>query len=202
MSSQDHVWIDVTELPSGFKPYPQGTTIRIRPYTYRETKVLSDESLSTDKRDQLITRGIESSIPVTDLSYLDFVYLSATRVLLSSEDPKFKYKDEVYSISDIIFSEIKATTLPATHEGLSLTLPTVKKSVENNFPALDEEERTIFMFVDASSEQVEEILNTWTYDKIRSLLDYIHENLVYGYSVTYKGKEEKIDLSVLTPFLK
>lgn len=200
MSSLDHVWIDVTELPSGFKPYPQGTTVRIRPYTYRETKVLSDESLSNSKRDLLISKGIESSVPVSSLSYLDFVYLSATRVLLSSEDPKFKYKDELFSISDVIFSEIKATTLPATHEGLSLTLPTVEKSLKNDFPALDDEERTIFMFVDASTEEVEEILNSWTYDKIRSLIEFIHTNLVYGYSVNYKGTEEKIDLSVLTPF--
>lgn len=76
-----HTLEDEDELPSRFLSYPKNSQIKYRPYTFGETKRISQSKLSYKDTVELILSGVESSFPKKDITLCDFLYLSLLRNL-------------------------------------------------------------------------------------------------------------------------
>jgi hypothetical protein len=90
MSEQQHVlpFYDIESIPSGFMGYPKGTKISVRPFSFGEQ--LNLQKVGTQGRDlfKSILDGVKCSIPKTDLTPQDVMYLGVYRKLISTKHDK------------------------------------------------------------------------------------------------------------------
>lgn len=74
--------IEVLQLPSKFLPYPDGTKVFYKPYTFGELEKISGSNLSFSEMSKIIMSGIEThGITKMDLDYQDYLYLAVLRKL-------------------------------------------------------------------------------------------------------------------------
>lgn len=74
--------IQVTDLPSKFLPYPDGTKVFYKPYTFGELEKISGSNLSFADLSKIIMAGIETvGITKGDLDYQDYLYIAVLRKL-------------------------------------------------------------------------------------------------------------------------
>jgi len=71
--------ITVQELPSLFKPYPQGCEIAYVTYNYRDLKTISTSKNSPLENRRIQLEGIYTSFDKNLLTYMDFLYISLLR---------------------------------------------------------------------------------------------------------------------------
>lgn len=84
--------IQITQLPSQFKPYPEGAKIYYDTYTYQEIKDLSNKSLDLSYKNKLMLSGIHCTFPSENLTYDDFIHISFLRKLSSLNSSSFSFK--------------------------------------------------------------------------------------------------------------
>lgn len=114
---------EIKELPSLFKPYPDGVRIIVNTYSYREIKIFSDSRIPTDKLYEIMLRGIhvEGMDPLL-LTYFDFVYIGVLRRLSSMGAQRFMApyycpqcnRDGVhyFDLTEVGFKSIDAPDIP------------------------------------------------------------------------------------------
>lgn len=80
--------IDVTELPSNFKGYPEGTKISYEPLTLGELEALnSSDGIDVQRGVAMLLKSIHcNTLPVHDLYYWDVMYIGIKRKLLAFGD--------------------------------------------------------------------------------------------------------------------
>lgn len=84
--------VQVKQLPSQFKPYPEDAKIYYDTYTYQEIKDLSNPNLDLVYKNNLMLSGIHCSFPAEDLSYDDYIHISFLRKLSSLNASSFSFK--------------------------------------------------------------------------------------------------------------
>ncbi|WYW02718.1 hypothetical protein Peetri_00130 [Pseudomonas phage vB_PpuM-Peetri] len=76
----DVPWFLMKELPSQFRPYPAGTTVSYRPYTFAEIETVSEGRFNEIERFMHILEGITATgIDVLDLTMGDFICIAMYR---------------------------------------------------------------------------------------------------------------------------
>ena len=120
------VKMKVNGLPSRGIPYPNGASIKHRPFTFGEIKKISQSKLDTKEKFEFILSGIDCSFDKLDLTLPDFMYigllrkistLGTTEGILVVKCPKCnKEHNERLEIgsakSKIDFHDMKAPALP------------------------------------------------------------------------------------------
>lgn len=82
--------VEPSDMPSKFLPYPKGTTIFYRPYTFDEIEVFNDSMMSETERMAFINEGIIcKGIDHMQLTLSDWLYLGMLRKLSVFESSKF-----------------------------------------------------------------------------------------------------------------
>lgn len=89
-----HIWFDVNELPSGKIPYPEGSRIRVRSFTYGEIRVFSQSELDFRGMAEFVLEGVETTFDKWDLTLVDYSFLTLTRKGLAFPDRDY-YSDSV-----------------------------------------------------------------------------------------------------------
>lgn len=134
-------FVEVVELPSLFKPYPSGTRISFKPYSFGEIEDWSTASRgSFRKKIEMGLAGIETvGIDKMDLDYQDYLYIMVLRKLSTFSSTTFiirytcpkcgEYVELHPNISDIEFEDIESIVdLPldiTLSDGTELTLNTL-----------------------------------------------------------------------------
>ena len=119
--------IEVENLPSKWLPYPEGSTIRFRPYKLGETlQIVQSKGKGEALLSELVLRGVETSFGKGDLTLCDFMWLALLRKLSSFGDEQFtiefKCSNEKcgakntfnFSIEQIEFNDLEIPKLPIT----------------------------------------------------------------------------------------
>lgn len=135
--------LQVTELPSKFLPYPKGTKIYYRPYSWSEIEYLNVSKVDDITIYQNILQGIRTTnIEPTDLTMWDFYYVALLRKISSLGTPQFSIvysshgstHTKVASIEDIDFEDLSVPALPVNAKlntgTYSFTPLTVGKYIE------------------------------------------------------------------------
>ena len=74
--------IEVTELPSGFKDYPEGTQIFYTPIQLKELEALNSGTLDYKRGMEFLLQNIHcNKLEAQDLAYFDIVYIGVLRKL-------------------------------------------------------------------------------------------------------------------------
>ena len=117
------VTIAVRDLPSKMLPYPTGSSIKFKPYTYGDLQFFSSSDLTEEDRikfilDGIITEGFDKS----NLAFQDFLFIAVLRKLTAWDDSKFTYNficDEcgesnktTSKLSEIEFKDLELPSLP------------------------------------------------------------------------------------------
>ena len=125
--------IEVKELPSEFKPYPKGVSIRYRTYTYDEVDEFNGmnsqdggNEQSTIERLNFLIKGVEADgMDRNDLTYRDILYIGLLRKLSTFGTQEFsvhiRHEDGSrhtlrFSLEDLYFEELKVPDLPVVVE--------------------------------------------------------------------------------------
>ncbi len=115
--------IKMTELPSGFKGYPDGTIISYRPITLGELEALNSGELDVPRAIALLLKSIHcNTLNAADLYYWDVMFIGIKRKLLAFGDSKgtlYEYcpmcgniVSKQFEYADLAFKEIQAPNLP------------------------------------------------------------------------------------------
>lgn len=121
-------FLEVKDLPSKFMPYPKGTRVLTRPYTYGEVININESHLTLVDQIQRVAKGIQvfGIDNALELTMFDFLYLGLKRKLdtLGATDfmavfmcrnPQCGHADHVQlTTADLNFDYIKAKDLPIT----------------------------------------------------------------------------------------
>ena len=117
--------IKVTELPSGFKGYPEGTTISYDPITLGELEALNNgESIDVERGIAMLLKAIHcTTLPSENLYYWDVIYIGIKRKLTAFGDtrgvayaicPKCgNIVEREFDYTELEFKELQAPDLPA-----------------------------------------------------------------------------------------
>lgn len=119
--------VKITELPSGFKGYPKGTTISYKPITIEELESLNSTDPDLTRNFALILNSIKcNTLKPEDLYYWDVIYIGVQRLLTAlggttGEFPalcpkcgKIVYKKASYTELD--FKPLEVPALPMKME--------------------------------------------------------------------------------------
>lgn len=119
--------VKVTQIPSGFKGYPKGTTISYKPITIDELESLNSTEPDLTRNFALILNSIKcNTLKSEDLYYWDVIYIGVQRLLTAlggttGEFPaicpkcgKIVYKRASYT--DLDFKELNVPALPMKME--------------------------------------------------------------------------------------
>lgn len=88
-------YIIVEELPSKFLPYPQGSKISYKTFSYGELEQWANTSLGEEDKIKLALSGIKTEgFEVQDLDLQDFYYIMMLRKLSTFNSPRFKLNFE------------------------------------------------------------------------------------------------------------
>lgn len=88
-------YIIVEELPSKFLPYPKGSKISYKTFSYGELEQWANTSLGDEDKIKLALAGIKTEgFEVQDLDLQDFYYIMMLRKLSTFNSPKFKLNFE------------------------------------------------------------------------------------------------------------
>lgn len=90
ISSIPRIDVNVEKLPSRGIPYPKGTQISYRTYTFGEIRRASTSSVSTHGALKLALSGINCSIGNKNLTLMDALYIGILRKLSSLNSLKFE----------------------------------------------------------------------------------------------------------------
>lgn len=116
--------IQVTELPSGFKGYPEGTKIAFKPITLEELEALnSDKEPDPARAVAMLLNSIHcTTLPSEDLYYWDVMYIGIQRKLLAFGDTKGTIYNrcpkcgnivsKTFNYTELEFKEVNAPALP------------------------------------------------------------------------------------------
>ena len=116
--------IQVIDLPSKFLPYPEGSKIFYKPYSFNELEMWSNSNtMSKAERFSLGLAGITTvGFDKCDLDFNDYVYIQVLRKLSTFNDTLFNlpYKCpsceldvvETKNLAELEFSDIKVPKLP------------------------------------------------------------------------------------------
>jgi hypothetical protein len=115
--------IQVTDLPSKFKPYPEGSKITYSPFTFGEMIKSNNSNLSQKEMDDLIMRGIKTEgFKKEDLIWVDFRFIAILRKISTSSSSMFNIKytcsecdtfnDQNLPLTSINFADLEVTALP------------------------------------------------------------------------------------------
>lgn len=120
----DETKVELSDLPSLGKPYPESTEIWIKQFTFNELESFNNSHSVVDML-RIATQGItirSSQLTVFDLTAEDILYLSVLRNLAIDKNMEFSIEltcpicgqRETFKkkISDIAFDEIEAPKLP------------------------------------------------------------------------------------------
>ena len=124
VSSSSLPMIQVSSLPSKNIPYPKGSQIYYRPYTYGEMDTFNDSKLGVAEKLRFIAEGMKTKgIDLNDITLNDFLYLGLLRKISSLGTTRFsimipvegeaKPRTKVYDFEDIQFENLEVPTLPA-----------------------------------------------------------------------------------------
>lgn len=113
----------VTQLPSGFMPYPKGVEIRFEPVTVGEKIQLSEANLTPGQIYKYTLEKIHvEGMDKRELTFPDFIYIGVLRRLYADEDvmnihesycPRCGHKlVRQFMLSDIEFEELSITAYP------------------------------------------------------------------------------------------
>lgn len=116
-------YFDVTKnLPSKFLPYPEGCSIKYRPFTFGEIKSFSQSKLTLKSRIEFMLEGIETSFPKQDLTYPDFEFILILRKYSTVGAGSFyidvpcggckKELRVIFDLSKIEFDDLECKALP------------------------------------------------------------------------------------------
>lgn len=116
-------WNKVLKVPSGMKPYPKGSFVEVRPYSFEEMRRTGVSDLSEPEKAEFLQKGIKTvGFPKEGLTEDDFVYLAMHRRLLTEDTTKFTVKfpcpecdkemSKEIDIEDLDFEELSAEKLP------------------------------------------------------------------------------------------
>nr|DAS83556.1 MAG TPA: baseplate protein [Caudoviricetes sp.] len=111
-------YINVEELPSKFLPYPKGSKISYKTFSYGELEQWANTSLADEDKIKLALSGIKTEgFEITDLDLQDFYYIMMLRKLSTFNSPRFKlsfecphcanYTTVTPELSEIEFSELE-----------------------------------------------------------------------------------------------
>lgn len=88
-------YIIVEELPSKFLPYPQGSKISYKTFSYGELEQWANTSLGEEDKIKLALSGIKTEgFEVQELDLQDFYYIMMLRKLSTFNSPRFKLNFE------------------------------------------------------------------------------------------------------------
>ena len=115
--------IQVTEIPSAFVPYPEGTKIWYRPYTYRELDTFNDSKLDHIQSLRRTGSGFYAEgMDVQDLTLPDYMYLGLLRRISSLGTSTFTVSPrredgsvivtKTYGLDVLQFDDLEAPELP------------------------------------------------------------------------------------------
>lgn len=119
--------IKVTQLPSQFKGYPQGTIIAYEPLTLGELEALNTDEMEPTRAVAMLLNAIHcNTLPSEELYYWDIMYIGIQRKLQAFGDttgtlykrcPKCgNVVSKTFKYTDIDFKEIGAPNLPMRME--------------------------------------------------------------------------------------
>lgn len=107
--------IQVGELPSRFLPYPEGTKIFYRPFTYGEILQLAQSNLSDiELARKIILPGVEvEGIDKEDLIFADFAFITILRYMSSFPSYEFQVSGRCGNkeCNEKIFKSVRATEI-------------------------------------------------------------------------------------------
>lgn len=115
--------IQVKELPSEFKGYPEGTKIYFKPLTLEELEALNSDEMSPERAVALLLNAIKCTTLVShDLYYWDVMYIGIQRKLLAFGNTKGTiYRrcskcgnilSKTFEYTEIEFKQMEAPALP------------------------------------------------------------------------------------------
>lgn len=89
-ASDGLAWIKMVEVPSRFLPYPKGSVITYRGYTYGELIRLNQSKLDVGGEIELILEGIRTEgFEKSELSYFDYLFVAMHRKLSTFDTNTF-----------------------------------------------------------------------------------------------------------------
>lgn len=185
--------IEVKELPSGFKGYPEGTKISYAPLTLGELEALNSGTMDVLRGIAMLLKSIRcNTMPVEELYYWDVMYIGIQRKLLAFGDtrgilynycPKCGAEVEFeFEHTQLEFETLQAPDLPiittiANHE-LEFGLITIRDFLE-----IDTDKGTLDVYArmikNKSYEEAYEIVSNSS-GKDTKKLKFIDKQLTYG----------------------
>lgn len=167
------------DIPSRFLGYPEESEITYRPYTYGEILKFSQSKFDKIGRIKFLLDGIQTSFPIEDLYYFDFLYISVLRKLktfsqselivshiCSNCETKQKFN---FNLSNIDYKDLDVSALPIILD--------VDDSTELHFKPL-----TVGKFMDLSRKNLDDDRLAITVAQVINKTTEIARKLVYGLS--------------------
>lgn len=115
--------IEVKVLPSGFKAYQEGASVKYKPYTYGEIVKFNQSKISRIERFNIVLNGIMTNFDKLELTYADYRYIALLRRISTFGSTKFVSEFSCptcggnnklhLSSENIEFEDIQAPDLPA-----------------------------------------------------------------------------------------
>ena len=81
--SMPDISLNPKDLPSQFKSYPEGCTIKYRPYTFGEVKKINQSTLTKTDRWNFVLEGVTTSFPKDQLALSDAIYIGLLRKMVT-----------------------------------------------------------------------------------------------------------------------
>lgn len=212
--------INVEELPSGFKGYPEGTKVGFRPITLDELEALNSSDIEPERAVAMLLKSIHcTTLPSEELYYWDIIYVGVKRKLLAFGDIKGTiYKrcpkcgnivSKSFKYTDIEFEELKVPNLPmkldVCGKKLEFGLITMK-----DFLQIKEEQGALGVYArmikNMSFDEAYKLVKS-AYGVDIKKLKFVDQSLNYGikpFIVECEGDEtpcgEEVFLEVRSPF--
>jgi hypothetical protein len=109
--------IEIMDLPSKFRPYPEGTRIFYAPMTLEEVEVLNSGTINTARALKFLLAAIHcDTVKPEDLAYFDVVYIGVQRKLTALGDVRGSISKQCLvcgqiTTHDLIYTELEFKTL-------------------------------------------------------------------------------------------
>ena len=115
--------IEVKELPSEFKGYPQGTKISFSPLTLEELEALNSADIDPARAIAMLLKAIHcTTLPSEELYYWDVMFIGIQRKLLAFGDSRGtiynrcpecgKLVSKTFNLTELEFKQMEAPALP------------------------------------------------------------------------------------------
>jgi len=174
-------------LPSQGKAYPQGATVKYRPYQYGEVKKINQSNLTPIEQFKVILEGIETNFDKYQLSLEDAMYIAILRKISTINDSKVLIKYRCNHCDKVGEFEMPTKEI----EFYDLQVPSLPMKANFSFGQLDFSLFTVQDFID-----LQEMGDDYDKDMAYMAKCCVNKSFDAAYNLIYKMQQRQ-DIAIL-----